>query len=314
MAEAKNVDNLDTVLSRADHTYSKLPQRLRLQVEELVRGLAQYGPRKLNRKGAGMEFIEARDFHPDKDEVKDINWRMSARAGKNIVVEKEAEVRQHFYLWRKGGGSANYSSNPKVLPTVKEATEVMLLAFAKHLARNDELIGVMDRKGTYTGGRVPGNVAHHLQDVNILTGDVPNLHRKLPRNSTVVLFSDFLEDDPSSLVDALDNLQGQGLRGFMVMTLDPEVLEFKKHKGHLEFQDMRNGGITKEFSKAESLQNEYVHRIGQYVNWVQKLARNAGYKFILQRTDQPLSNALLQIYGLKKMSRDHSPEHRLDQG
>jgi len=304
MANDTGIESVNKVLSRADTTYSKLPDRLKLQVEELVRGLAQYGPRKIPRKGAGMEFLEPRDFHPDKDEIKDINFRMSARAGRNIVLDKESEIRQHFYLWRKGSGTMNFSSDPKQLSTKKEAAEVMLLAFAKHLARNEELIGVLDKQGTYTGGRAPGNVAYHLQDVNIITGDVPNLHRKLPKNSTVVLFSDFF-DDASELVNALDRLTGQGLRGYMVMTLDPQELDFDKYKGRTKFKGL-SGEATKKFGKAEAERENYKFRMGQYINWVEKLATHKGYKLIIQRTDQPLSNALLQIYGLRPNIRENN--------
>lgn len=303
MTTDTGIEKLNKILSSADRTYVELPDRLKLQVEELVRGLTQYGSRKIPRKGIGMEFLEPRDYHPDKDEIKDINSRMSARAGKNIVLERESEIRQHFYLWRKGTETMKFSSAPK-LSTKKEAAEVMLLAFAKHLARNEELIGVLDGKGTYTGGRVPGNVAHHLQDVNIITGDVPDLHRKLPKNSTVVLFSDFF-DDASELVSSLDRLTGQGLRGYMIMTLDPQELEFNQYEGQTKFNGL-SGEASKEFGKAQSLRDDYQYRMNQYINWVEKLATNKGYKLIIQRTDQPLSNALLQIYGLRPNNRENN--------
>ena len=308
MTAETGIEKLNRILSDADQTYVKLPDRLKLQVEELVRGLAQYGSRKIPRKGIGMEFLEPRDYHPDKDEVKDINSRMSARAGKNIVLEHESEIRQHFYLWRKGSETMDFSSNPEKLSTKREAAEVMLLAFAKHLARNEELIGVLDGKGTYTGGRAPGNLAYHLQDVNIITGDVPDLHRNLPKNSTVVLFSEFF-DDADELVNSLNRLTGQGLRGYMVMTLDPQELEFDQYKGHTEFKGLR-GEASKKFGKAEALRDEYQYRMNQYIDWVEKLAIKKGYKFIIQRTDRPLSDALLQIYGLRP-SRENNLQRDL---
>lgn len=304
MANDTGIESINKVLSYADRTYSKLPNRMKLQIEEIVRGLAQFGPRNLPRKGIGMEFLEPRDYHPDKDEIKDINPRMSARAGKKIVLEKEAEVRQHFYLWRKGSGTMNFSSEPKQLSTKKEAAEVMLLALAKHLAQNEESIGVLDKKGTYAGGRVPGKVAHHLLDVNIITGDVPDLHRKLPKNSTVVLFSDFY-GDPKELVESLDRLTGQSLRGYMIMTLDPQELEFNKYKDRTKFNGL-SGEASKKFGKAEALRESYQHRMNQYINWVEKLATDKGFELIIQRTDQPLSNALLQIYGLRPNIRENN--------
>lgn len=299
-----SMDSLGDILADADQTYEKLPERMRLEIEKISKGMAEFGPRKLNRQGLGTEFFEAREFRPGIDERKAINARMSAKAQKEIVIEKEAEIRQHFYLWRKGFGSMDFASDPD-LWTKKEAAEIMLLAFAKHLAKNEELIGVLDRKGNYRGGKASSNIAEHLQDVNIITGDIPATSRKLPTNSTVVLFSDFYTK-PKEIEDALDQLNGQGLRGFMVMTLDPQELEFNAYSGHTKFRGLEGEG-KHAFKKAESLRHEYQEKIGKYVEWLQSLAHHKGYEFIIQRTDKPLHHALLQIYGVNP----HAPAHRM---
>lgn len=298
------MDELNNVLADADETYSRLPDRLRLQIDQISKGMAEFGPRKLNRHGLGTEFFEARDYRPGVDERKMINARLSAKAQRDVVVEKEAEIRQHFYLWRKGHGSMNFSSSEN-LPTVKQAAEVMLLALAKHLAKNEELIGVLDRKGTYRGGKAAGNVANHLQDVNIITGNMPQLNRKLPMNSTVVLFSDFY-DKPQDIVQSLEELNGQGLRGFMVMTLDPQALEFNAYSGHTKFRGLEGEG-THLFKKAQNVRHEYQEKMKQRISWLQGLAHDKGYDFIIQRTDKPLHHALLQIYGVNP----HTPAHAL---
>lgn len=297
-------DNLSDVLADVDETYGALPARMRLQIEKISKGMAEFGPRKLNRHGLGTEFFEAREYRPGIDERKAINARMSAKAQKEIVVEKEAEIRQHFYLWRKGFGSMDFSSDPD-LWTKKEAAEIMLLAFAKHLAKNEELIGVLDRKGTYRGGKASSNIAAHLQDVNIIAGDMPSMNRKLPMNSTVVLFSDFYTD-PKEIVSSLEQLQGQGLRGFMVMTLDPQELEFNAYEGHTRFRGLEGEG-THVFKKAQSVRNEYQEKIGKHIEWLRGLAHHKGYEFIIQRTDKPLHHSLLQIYGVNP----NAPAHKL---
>lgn len=299
-----SMDNLGDVLADADKTFSKLPERMRLEIEKISKGMAEFGPRKLNRHGLGTEFFEAREFRPGIDERKNVNARMSAKAQKDIVIEKQAEIRQHFYLWRKGFGSMDFSSDPD-LWTKKEAAEIMLLAFAKHLAKNEEMIGVLDRKGIYRGGKASGNIAEHLQDVNIITGDLPAINRKLPMNSTVVLFSDFYSK-PKDIVNALDQLTGQGLRGFMVMTLDPQELEFNAYSGHTKFRGLEGEGAHA-FKQAQSLRHGYLEKIGKRIEWLQGLAYHKGYEFIIQRTDKPLHHALLQIYGVNPKT----PAHRM---
>ena len=94
----KNKDNklttLHQLLSGVDDTYASLPLNLRLQIERVSQGLSELGPRKLGRRGPGTEFYESRDFRRGVDEPRAINARLSARAGKPIVVEREAEMRR----------------------------------------------------------------------------------------------------------------------------------------------------------------------------------------------------------------------------
>jgi hypothetical protein len=151
MAENK-MDSFYRLLAGVDDTYKKLPINLRLQVEKISQGLTEFGPRKLHRRGVGTEFFESRDFRSDVDEPRKINARLSGRAGKPVVIEKEAEIRQHFYLWRDPSPSMDFNSAAANY-TKREAAEIMLLAFAKHLSKNEELIGILDRRGTYRGGK-----------------------------------------------------------------------------------------------------------------------------------------------------------------
>jgi uncharacterized protein (DUF58 family) len=293
MAQPNKMDSLYTVLTGVDKTYNKLPLNLRLQIEKISQGLSEYGPRKLQRRGVGTEFFESRDFRPDSDEPRNINARLSGRAGKPIVVEKEAEIRQHFYLWRDPSYSMDYSSS-KNLVTKKQAGEIMLLALAKHLARNEELIGILDRKGTYRGGKASETLANHL-DVNIVTGTMPVVGRKLPANSTAILFSDFLMDR-DTLMRGMSELTGTGLKGYLIMTLDPQEIDFK-YKGHVEFNGLEGEGKER-FKKAESMRSAYQDKMREHMDWLETMCKAKGFTLILQRTDEPLHNALMKIYGL----------------
>lgn len=300
---ASGKKGLESILGHVDETYSNLPMKLRLQIEAITQGLSEFGPRKLKRRGIGTEFFEARDFVQDQDEITKINARLSARAGRSIIVEKEAEIPQHFYIWRDPSDSMNYASDPDSY-TKKEAAEIMLLAFAKHLAKNEEMIGILDRKGLYRGGKAPQQMAERMVDVSILTGDMPMLERKLPKNSTVVLFSDFLMDE-DTLLSGLEHIQGAGLRGYLVMVLDPQEIAFD-FKGHVEFEGTEGEGVEK-FKRAESKQREYHDLMAKHIRKVEDICHSKGFKFIIQTTDEPLYDALMQIYGLKSGKTVYHP-------
>ncbi len=292
------------LLSEVDKTYSQLPLNVTLEIEKISQGLSEFAPRKLSRRGQGTEFFESRTFRQEIDEVRNINARLSARAGKPIVIEKEAEIRQHFYLWRDATNSMDYTSND-TCHTKKLAAEIMLLAFAKHLALNEEMISILDGKGTYHGNKAPEWLAKQLLDVTIMTGDMPVVAQQLPRDSTVAMFSDFMMDT-SSLIKGLNRLTGSGLKGFLVMVLDPQEVDFK-FKGHVEFQGMEGEG-KKSFKKVETMRSLYQEKMRDHILEVQRLSAAKGFQLIIQRTDEPLHDALLAIYGL---SSKKSPAHTL---
>ncbi|MGZ9097670.1 MAG: DUF58 domain-containing protein [Micavibrio sp.] len=300
------LDTFFHLLAGVDETYRKIPMNMRLEIEKISQGLSEFGPRKLHRRGAGTEFFESRDFRPDVDEAKRINARLSARAGRPVVIEKEAEIRQHFYLWRDSTKSMDYTSG-KARYNKKQSAEIMLLAFAKHLARNEELIGILDGRGVYRGGKASEQLAHQMMNVTIMGGDMPVVARKLPQHSTVVLFGDFLMN-PDELAKRLGNLNGLGLTGYMVMVLDPQEIDFK-FKGHMEFDGMEGEG-KKAFKKTETMQAVYQEKMLAHIDALQKLCVAKGFKFILQRTDEPLHGGLMAIYGLspKVPARAPSPQ------
>jgi len=300
------LDTLYSLLAGVDETYGKMPTNMRMDIEKISQGLSEFGPRRLHRRGQGTEFFESRDFRPDSDEPRRINARLSARAGRLVVVEKEAEIRQHFYLWRDATASMNYSSD-KQRYTKKQSAEIMLLAFAKHLAKNEELIGILDGRGAYRGGRASEQLAAQLMNVTIMSGDMPKVERRLPRNSTAILFGDFLTK-PDEIVKELSNLTGLGLSGYMVMVLDPQEIDFK-FRGHVEFNGLEGEG-KKAFKKAETVQTQYQKKMIEQVEALQQICKSKGFKFILQRTDEPLHNGLLAIYGLSPNvpARSFSPK------
>lgn len=290
---------LYALLARADETYGRLPPALRLEIDRISRGLPEHGPRKLRRHGPGTEFFESRPWRLG-DDPRRINARLSARAGKNMVAEKEAEIRQRFYLWRDSSPSMTYSSAPGALPSKKEAAEIMLLAFAKHLAKNEESVGILDGGGVFRGGRAAERLAGSLAEVTVVTGPLPATllpgpGRRLPDNSVAVLFSDFMTDG-EELLKGIAGLSGQNLQGFLVMVLDPQETDFA-FSGAVEFEGMEGEGRLA-FGKTQDLRTAYREKLAAHIGRLRETAAARGFKFILQRTDRPLHAGLLAIYGL----------------
>jgi len=306
---------LQRLLAGADKTYAALPQRLQLEIENVVRGLPEVGPRMLRRAGPGMEYFDQRDFDPEIDERRHINARLSARAApdphtgepREIVVVKEAEIRQQVYLWRDASGSMDIPFDPKRF-TKKESSEIMLLAMARHLARNEDMVGILDGRGTYRGGSASSAIASSLFNVTVIASDTPHPQRKLPRNSTAILFSDG-GMSPDDFARRLQPLKQQGLDVYMVLVLDAQEIDFN-YDGHFEFQGAEGDGV-RAFSVSQGERAHYRQLIGEHLRALQSICEANQVKLILQRTDEPLKNALLSIYGVRSRTPDFTPKVEL---
>ncbi len=276
------------LLAAADETYAQLPPRVELEVERLRHSLNDHGLRRLRKAGAGTEFFEVRPFRPESDERRKIHARKSAQAGKLMVVDKESEIRQHFYLWRDGSDSMNYKSAENLL-SKKESAEVMMLALARYLARHEDAIGMMDSRGAYTGSYVAEALSGALEDVTIIAGNLPQMQHRLPRHSTIVLFSDFFADS-TNLEESLASLSGQTHEGYAVMLLDPEEVDFT-FKGNKEFHGMEGEGSIN--LHAESVRDDFRAAMRRYSTLdLPDICARYGFRLIIQRTDRPLYEGL----------------------
>lgn len=288
------LSDFNEAMSRADDVFDLLPIRLQMEVDRISLGLPEYGPRKLMRKGPGMDFFEAREFMPDLDDPRKINARLSARMDTPMVIDKEAEIRQHFYLWRDSSPSMEFASHDAPY-SKKEAAEIMMLALAKHLAKNEEMIGILDRPGSYRGGHASDIMAEHLADHTVLSADMPFVERELPKHSNAILFSDFMTD-PEVIREGLSHLEGIDLKGALVFVLDPLEIEFA-YEGHIEFEGAEGEGEMK-FKKAETKKDQFQEALADHINKIKEIAAEKNFEVIVQRTDEPLENALYILYGL----------------
>lgn len=170
----------------------------------------------------------------------------------------------------------------------------MLIAFARHLAESDDQVGILGQRGLYHGRRAGRAIAGKVTDVSILTGDTPVPSKKMPRNSTAVLFGDFL-GDPEKLDKTLSELESMTINGAVIMVLDPQELDFT-YTGHVEFHGMENEGSVR-FAKAQSIRAEYIRALQRHIDQIQNICAARHFGFFLQRTDRPLQSAILEFYG-----------------
>lgn len=293
-----STDNLAKILALSDETYANIPPEVLLAVDEITKNLPEFGPRKLREKGPGAEFYEARPYREGFDDPRMVNARLSARHGRPIVAEKQAENRQPVFFWRKGHGTTEVVYEGSEF-TKKQYMEIALLACAKKIVSKEDMIGVLDGDKTFGGASAVGSVASQFFDVNVIKGNMPVIGRKVPVGSTVILMSDFFAHpaEQAEMARAVDQLRGLGVNGRICMVLDPAEIDFDPFKGHVRFNG-KEGEKSYVSEKAEALKQEFNAKMNKYIEWVENLAQSNGYEFILQRTDKPPLELVLKIFGI----------------
>ncbi len=283
------------LLAKADEVRRELPLHLRPEIDDISKGLPQYGPRFLRRKGPGTQLFDIREYDPSSDDPRSIHAKHSRKRDKLMVVEKEAEIHHHFYMWRDASASMDWKSE-KAPYTPKDAAEIMMLALAKHFTKNQEKTGLIESGALSGTGNAAEWLATQLGRIDS-THDAPQLEKKLVLDSSALLFSDFL-GDPQRLSDTLDLLQARRISGWVFMMEDPQIFDFS-FKGDTLFEGLEGEQEIK-FDKADSpsLRKNYQLALKERITLIEQIATDKGFAFILQRTDEPLHLGLQAMYGM----------------
>jgi uncharacterized protein (DUF58 family) len=251
--------------------------------------LGEHGRR---RAGVGSEFWQYRPAHSG-DAARAIDWRRSARSDAQFVREREWQAAQSVMIWSDIGQSMRFASD-RGLPQKSERAALLALAAAVLLVRGGERVGLA------TLGTPPR--AGELQLYRIAEGlaaaadaaeyGVPSLSA-LPAHARALFLSDFL-GDPAPLAAALAAAADRGVRGCLVMVLDPQEEAFP-FDGRTIFESVGRS-LTYETQKARDLRGRYLARLADRKAELARLAVRCDWQFTVHHTDAPAVGALLWLY------------------
>ncbi|MGB0661448.1 MAG: DUF58 domain-containing protein [Mangrovicoccus sp.] len=257
--------------------------------------LGEHGRR---RPGVGDEFWQYRPAQPS-DEARLVDWRRSARSDQHFIREREWQASQTVLIWVDGAQSMQFASK-SVQPKVDRARS-LAMAVAILLLRGGERVGLT---GLTTPPRI-GEVqllrlaAGLLNDSGAGDFGAPDITGMLPK-SRALFVSDFL--GPLDQVEAaLTQAADRGVRGAMLMVLDPEEEAFP-YDGRTVFESM-GGGITHETQQAGGLRDRYLERLAERKDRLISLARLTGWQFHCHHTGESAQSALLWLYRAMEQTR-----------
>jgi len=177
-------------------------KNLEIQTKDLVEGV-ESGAYNSKFRGGGIEFSEVREYIPG-DDVKRIDWNVSARHNSLYVKEFVEENELNIYLILDLSASTNFGFKKSKLDLSFEvAVSLMFLA----LKNNDRLgLGIFtnqlekfipSKKGKRQLLRIIKELIEYEpknKDTDILQS-LSTLKNKLKRKSVIYIISDFLSDN-----------------------------------------------------------------------------------------------------------------------
>ena len=203
------------------NVYPDLREIRRYEVS-LRRGLASdSGQRRTRMAGAGSAFERLREYEPD-DDPRSISWTATARRGRPISVEYEAE-RQQRVLVLLDAGRMMASTLGELTKLDHAVNTALMLAYVAD-RKGDEvgLLGFSDTVRSYLvprrGRRQFLRVTEELRRLEVTTTETDYraafefLRSRTARRALVVLFTDLVDDEASrGLVAAVTRLAGSNL-------------------------------------------------------------------------------------------------------
>jgi len=177
-------------------------KKLEIQTKDLVEGV-ESGAYNSKYRGGGIEFSEVREYIPG-DDVKRIDWNVSARHNSLYVKEFVEENELNIYLILDLSASTNFGfMKPKLDLGFEVAASLMFLA----LKNNDRLgLGIFtnqlekfipSKKGKRQLLKIIKELIEYKpksKETDILKS-LSTLKNKLKRKSIIYIISDFLSDD-----------------------------------------------------------------------------------------------------------------------
>lgn len=249
-------------------------------------------------KGRGMEFDEVRPYLPG-DEVRTIDWNVTARMGQPFVKEYVEERELTVLLVVDASGSGDFASEGKFK---RELAAELASVLSFSATSNKDKVGLLiftDKVELYIPPRKGRQ--HVLRLIRELLAFQPegtgtdiklaldSLNQILKRRSIVFLVSDFM-DDPERYGQSLfvTNRRHDLIAVDLHDPLESEIASV----GTLALEDAESGELVWLDTSDRAWQQRFAQQTGQFEVIKQRTLANAGVDRVRIQTDQDYTKAL----------------------
>ena len=251
-------------------------------------------------KGQGIEFAEVRPYQVG-DDIRNIDWHVSARMDETYVKVYEEEREQTLMLCVDVSGSENFGSQGKLK---REIAAEICAVMAFSAIQNGDQVGLLlftDEVETFVR---PGTGRRHVlrcirelfaaepaSTGTDLTGALERVLRILRRRSILVLVSDFFDDGYESMLRAA--AQRHDTVG--VELQDPREEELPP-VGLVDLTDAETGETVTVDTRDPAARQAFAERTRARRDRTAALLRRAGVGHVPVRTDADYVEPLIEFF------------------
>jgi uncharacterized protein (DUF58 family) len=251
-------------------------------------------------KGQGMEFAEVREYQPG-DEVRSIDWNVSARMGKPFVKRYVEERELTIMLALDLSGSSRFGTRARFKHDVAiELAGVLSLA----AARNNDRVGLMlfsdqvehalpARKGRKHALRLIRDLLTVQPKGNgtAFGVAVDRLMRLLPHRSVVFLASDFVATDVEKPLARLAQRHD-----VIAVTLEDPAERLLPNVGPARLEDPETGHVVEVDTSHPEVRAAFAQQVAADDDARRKLFGRLGLDEIIVHTEHGYVDALLAFF------------------
>jgi uncharacterized protein (DUF58 family) len=303
MAKRSNKKEKDSVSSRLPLEVIRRIRKIHIHSNYLVNDILA-GEYESAFRGRGMEFEEVREYQPG-DDVRDIDWNVTARMGHPYVKVYREERELTILLLVDVSGSGQFGSGAQ-LKNELSAELAAVLAYAA--VKNNDKVGLIifsdsiekfipPKKGRNHVWRVIREVLEHRprSRKTDISAALDFLNRIASRRVIAFLISDFIASDYEKLLRVTNKKHDL----IAISIADPRERELPP-VGLVELEDAETGETRLIDTGDAGFRKEFMVGALRRVSETREIFRRCSVDHIPLITNQPYINALMKFFRMRE--------------
>ncbi len=270
-------------------------------------------------KGRGMDFEEVREYTPG-DEIRDIDWNVTARTGEAHVKKYREERELTVIIAVDLSASGQFGSADK---SKRELAAEIASTLAFSAAKNNDKVGltlftdrvehiIPPRKGRQHILRVIRDILFYEPKGRgtDVAGALDEVNRLLKRKSIIALVSDFLQGPDGRLPNPEDKYGDAVLKALDITNrrhdlicfelIDPRELVLPK-LGVITLEDSETGEIATLNTSSKAVRDSYTSINNRRLKTFKQSLARSKVDLLETYTDRPYITALRKFFEMRAM-------------